>query len=107
MCCKVSLLLRIILTILLKLMKLKSIILLLFILFSRECINRVCEAAGLKSADKKRRVKHVNIYNISIQQKILYIILFIFNQFFNRLIEKFYEQLLTNHVWIMLDQISI
>lgn len=26
------------------------------LLYFRECINRVCEAAGLKSADKKRRV---------------------------------------------------
>lgn len=25
--------------------------------FFRECINKVCEAAGLKTVDKKRKVK--------------------------------------------------
>lgn len=27
------------------------------VLFHRECINRVCEAAGLKTADKKRKAE--------------------------------------------------
>lgn len=27
---------------------------------SRECINRVCEAAGLKTVDKKRKVSSYN-----------------------------------------------
>lgn len=31
--------------------------------FYRECINKVCEAAGLKTFDKKRKV---NIYIINV-----------------------------------------
>lgn len=33
--------------------------LLIKLIFFRECINKVCEAAGLKTADKKRKVSSI------------------------------------------------
>lgn len=41
-------------------------------IFFRECINRVCEAAGLKSADKKRRVCILLIFTFIIAALHLY-----------------------------------
>lgn len=34
-------------------------------LYTRECINRVCEASGLKASDKKRRPDHNVCHMIS------------------------------------------
>lgn len=50
------------------------------LLFSfRECINRVCEAAGLKSADKKRRVDFIENYFLFIDIIIFYNYIYVYN----------------------------
>lgn len=43
-------------------------------IFSRECINKVCEAAGLKTADKKRKVSKISNVSYKMNNYIFYVI---------------------------------